>query len=117
MDMGIVNAGFLTIYDDIPKDLLQLCEDAVHNRDPNVTEKLLEYAEKHGKGAAKEENAEEWRNQDVSKRLEYALVKGITKFITEDTEEARLDKTKVLTLAGLFGNYLDPLVSTPVERH
>ncbi|KAJ1556341.1 hypothetical protein HK405_000444 [Cladochytrium tenue] len=96
MDMGIVNAGFLTIYDDIPKDLLDICEDAIWNRDPNVTEKLLAYAESHGaaggKGAAAED--EEWRKDDVEKRLQYALVKGITKHIVLDTEEARVNKEK-----------------------
>ncbi|ORY00126.1 methionine synthase-like protein [Basidiobolus meristosporus CBS 931.73] len=94
LDMGIVNSGFLTIYDDIPKDLLEICENAVHDLDPNSTEKLLEYAEKHGKVAGKVTDAEEWREQDVTSRLSYALVKGITKYIVEDTEEARLDKGK-----------------------
>jgi 5-methyltetrahydrofolate--homocysteine methyltransferase len=51
--MGIVNSGFLTIYDDIPKDLLELCENAVHNRDPDATEKLLKYAEENGKVSEK----------------------------------------------------------------
>ncbi|KAI8839214.1 hypothetical protein BC829DRAFT_426118 [Chytridium lagenaria] len=79
LDMGIVNAGFLTIYDDIPKDLLQICEDAIWNRDPDVTEKLLAYAASHGNAAgAKAEEEETWRQNDVEKRLEYALVKGIT---------------------------------------
>ncbi|KAJ3166769.1 hypothetical protein HK101_011893 [Irineochytrium annulatum] len=95
LDMGIVNAGFLTIYDDIPKDLLQICEDAVWNRDPEVTEKLLNYAASHGNDpSAKAAEEEEWRSFDVEKRLEHALVKGITKFVVEDTEEARLNKTK-----------------------
>ncbi|RIB05894.1 5-methyltetrahydrofolate-homocysteine methyltransferase [Gigaspora rosea] len=89
LDMGIVNAGFLTIYDDIPKDLLQLCEDAVWNRDPEVTEKILAYAQKFGKGTKKEDTEEEWRKNDVQSRISYALVKGIVKYIIEDTEEAR----------------------------
>lgn len=87
--MGIVNAGFLTIYDDIPKDLLQLCEDALWNRDPEVTEKILAYAQKHGKNQKKEEAEEEWRKGDVNSRISYALVKGIVKYVIEDTEEAR----------------------------
>jgi 5-methyltetrahydrofolate--homocysteine methyltransferase len=96
MDMGIVNAGFLTIYDDIPKDLLAICEDAIWNKDPNVTEKLLAYAESHGADASKAAGEEEeWRKFDVEKRLEYALVKGITKYIVGDTEEARINKEKV----------------------
>ncbi|KAG0238891.1 hypothetical protein BGW42_000052 [Actinomortierella wolfii] len=91
MDMGIVNAGFLTVYDDIPKDLLQLCEDAVWNRDPDVTEKLLAYAQANAKGGKKEAETEEWRSKPVAERLSYALVKGIVKYIVEDTEEARRD--------------------------
>ncbi|KAI8093461.1 methionine synthase [Halteromyces radiatus] len=94
MDMGIVNAGFLTVYDDIPKDLLTLCEDAVWNRDPEVTEKLLEYAKAHSKDAKKDEDLEEWRTWPVTDRITHALVKGIMKFILEDTEEARQDKEK-----------------------
>ncbi|KAI8063784.1 methionine synthase [Gongronella butleri] len=94
MDMGIVNAGFLTVYDDIPKDLLQLCEDAVWNRDPDVTEKLLEYAKAHSKDAKKDEDQEEWRTWPVTERISHALVKGIMKHILEDTEEARQDKEK-----------------------
>jgi 5-methyltetrahydrofolate--homocysteine methyltransferase len=90
MDMGIVNAGALPIYTDIPADLLQLCEDAIWNRDPEVTEKILNYAARTGEkkeGAAAEE--EEWRKLDVEGRLSHSLVKGITNFIVEDTEEAR----------------------------
>ncbi|GAA5795640.1 hypothetical protein HPULCUR_001002 [Helicostylum pulchrum] len=94
MDMGIVNAGFLTVYDDIPKDLLKLCEDAVWNRDPEVTEKLLDYAKLHSKDAKKDEDLEEWRAWPVTARISHALVKGIMKFIVEDTEEARIDKEK-----------------------
>ncbi|KAI9342032.1 methionine synthase [Obelidium mucronatum] len=95
MDMGIVNAGFLTIYDDIPKDLLEICEDAIWNRDPNCTEKLLAYAESHGGATAKSAEEEEaWRLLDVEKRLAHALVKGITKYVVADTEEARLNKEK-----------------------
>jgi 5-methyltetrahydrofolate--homocysteine methyltransferase len=87
--MGIVNAGFLTIYDDIPKDLLELCENALWNRDPDVTEKILNYAQKHGKETRKEADEEEWRKENVKSRISHALVKGITKYIIEDTEEAR----------------------------
>ncbi|KAJ3189309.1 hypothetical protein HDU85_002937 [Gaertneriomyces sp. JEL0708] len=95
LDMGIVNAGFLTIYDDIPKDLLEICENAIWNRDPDVTEKLLAYAETHGKDASKTSSETEvWRTEDVEGRLKYALVKGITKYIVEDTEEARLNNVR-----------------------
>ncbi|KAJ3125861.1 hypothetical protein HK098_008174 [Nowakowskiella sp. JEL0407] len=95
MDMGIVNAGFLTIYDDIEKDLLKLCEDAVWNRDPEVTDKLLTWAETHGKDAKKDVGEEEeWRKWGVEERLSHALVKGITKYVVQDTEEARLRTDK-----------------------
>ncbi|KAI9219443.1 methionine synthase [Blastocladiella britannica] len=92
MDMGIVAAGSLTVYDEVAPDLLALCEMAVMNTSSEATEKLLEYAEKHGKSAkgavaAGEELA--WRKGTVAERLAHALVKGITKFIDEDVEEAR----------------------------
>jgi len=90
MDMGIVNAGALPVYDDIPKELLELCEDCIFNRRADATERFLEYAAKV-KGAAKSDlDVEEWRKDTVEKRLSYALVKGIVKYIDEDTEEARL---------------------------
>jgi 5-methyltetrahydrofolate--homocysteine methyltransferase len=101
MDMGIVNAGQIPIYDDIPKDLLEICENALWNRDPESTEKLLAYAERHGKGAVKQEDAEEWRSKPVGERLTYALVKGITKFIESDVEEAR-NKVSLLFCLALY---------------
>ncbi|KAJ1916021.1 hypothetical protein H4219_004010 [Mycoemilia scoparia] len=94
MDMGIVNAGFLTIYDDIPKDMLEVCENAVWNRDPQSTEKLLEIAQSYGKDVSAKGAEEEWRSESVAKRLSYALIKGITKYVIEDTEEARVDKQR-----------------------
>ncbi|XP_073912911.1 methionine synthase isoform X5 [Castor canadensis] len=94
MDMGIVNAGNLPVYDDIHKDLLQLCEDLIWNKDPEATEKLLRYAQTHGKGGKKVVQTDEWRNCPVEERLEYALVKGIEKYILDDTEEARLNQEK-----------------------
>jgi len=92
MNMGIVNAGQLAIYDDLPKDLKQKVEDVVLNKDPNATEALLDIAEQYrgsqsGEGVKKDN--QEWRSLPVKKRLEHSLVKGITNFITEDTEEAR----------------------------
>uniref|UniRef100_A0A9L0K8L4 Methionine synthase n=1 Tax=Equus asinus TaxID=9793 RepID=A0A9L0K8L4_EQUAS len=77
MDMGIVNAGNLPVYDDIHKDLLQLCEDLIWNKDPEATEKLLRYAQTHGKGGKKVIQTDEWRNGPIEERLEYALVKVI----------------------------------------
>ncbi|KAM9212940.1 methionine synthase isoform 3-T3 [Dugong dugon] len=94
MDMGIVNAGNLPVYDDIHKELLQLCEDLIWNKDPEATEKLLRYAQTHGKGGKKVIQTDEWRNGPIEERLEYALVKGIEKHIIEDTEEARLNQDK-----------------------
>lgn len=90
LSMGIVNAGQLEIYDEIPKELRDAVEDVVLNRNPNATEALLAIADKYrGDGAAKEVENEEWRSLPVDKRLEHALVKGITAFIVEDTEECR----------------------------
>lgn len=103
MTMGIVNAGQLAIYDDIPAELKAAVEDVILNRNQGdsgnqATEKLLELAEKYRAqgGAQKEADNPEWRNQSVAKRLEYALVKGITTYINEDTEEARLAATRPL---------------------
>ncbi|KAF2069637.1 hypothetical protein CYY_009042 [Polysphondylium violaceum] len=90
MDMGIVNAGQLPIYDDIPKDLLVLVEDAILNRTNDATEKLLEYAQKNSKTEKAAVEVEEWRNKSVTDRIAHALVKGITTYIIEDTEEARV---------------------------
>ncbi|WP_454910903.1 methionine synthase [Stutzerimonas chloritidismutans] len=90
LTMGIVNAGQLEIYDEIPKELRDAVEDVVLNRSANGTEGLLELADKYkGDGSVKEAETEEWRSLPVDKRLEHALVKGITAFIVEDTEECR----------------------------
>jgi 5-methyltetrahydrofolate--homocysteine methyltransferase len=90
MDMGIVNAGQLAIYSDIPDELREKVEDVVLNRSEGATEALLDIADKYrGDGKAVEKQDEEWRSYDVNKRLEHALVKGITEFIEQDTEEAR----------------------------
>uniref|UniRef100_UPI003CC81B04 methionine synthase n=1 Tax=Pseudomonas nitroreducens TaxID=46680 RepID=UPI003CC81B04 len=90
LTMGIVNAGQLEIYDEIPKELRDKVEDVVLNRSPDATEALLAIADNYkGGGAVKEVEDEEWRSHSVEKRLEHALVKGITTFIVEDTEECR----------------------------
>lgn len=89
MDMGIVNAGALPIYDDIPKDLLKLIEDSIFNRTHDATDRLLEFAEKSKKEEGKKASTLEWREKPVNERLCYALVKGIVDFIDQDTEEAR----------------------------
>ncbi|MBN8848464.1 MULTISPECIES: methionine synthase [unclassified Sphingomonas] len=91
MDMAIVNAGQLDVYDTIDPELRTACEDVVLNRDPEAGERLVALAEKfRGTDAAAEKAAEEWRGWPVGKRLEHALVKGIDAYIVEDTEEARL---------------------------
>jgi 5-methyltetrahydrofolate--homocysteine methyltransferase len=92
MDMGIVNAGQLAIYDDLSTELREAVEDVVLNRRADGTERLLELAEKYRGGQANEDSKQqqaEWRGWPVTKRLEYALIKGITEFIEPDTEEAR----------------------------
>lgn len=91
MDMGIVNAGQLEVYSAIPDDLKQAVEDVVLNRSPDATENLLELAEQYRSTGqeVKEKETQEWRQWAVNKRLEHALVKGITEFIDEDVEEAR----------------------------
>ncbi|MGL6258560.1 methionine synthase [Vibrio sp. WXL210] len=99
MDMGIVNAGQLEIYDNVPEKLREAVEDVVLNRRDDGTERLLEIAEEYRTNAVgKEDDASalEWRTWPVAKRLEHALVKGITEFIIEDTEEARQNATKPL---------------------
>jgi 5-methyltetrahydrofolate--homocysteine methyltransferase len=91
MDMGIVNAGALAIYDDLPEELRERVEDVVLNRRPDGTERLLEIADKYkgGKGEVAVETAA-WREKPVIDRLSHALVHGIDQFVVEDTEEARL---------------------------
>ncbi|MCK9466323.1 MAG: methionine synthase [Thiopseudomonas sp.] len=90
LNMGIVNAGQLEIYDQIPADLRNKVEDVILNRHPGATDALLNIAEDYrGDGSKKEVENEEWRSLPVDKRLEYALVKGITSHIVDDTEECR----------------------------
>ncbi len=91
LDMAIVNAGQLDIYDDINPELRVACEDVILNRDPDATERLITLAEKYrGTDVAQEKAEAEWRGWEVKKRLEHALVKGIDAHIVDDTEEARL---------------------------
>jgi 5-methyltetrahydrofolate--homocysteine methyltransferase len=89
LDMGIVNAGNLPVYDQIPADLLQLVENVILNRRKDATERLIYYAENVKGRRGKEEKAEEWRSASVRERLKYALVRGIPDHIEEDIEEAR----------------------------
>ncbi|KAG5511493.1 hypothetical protein GH5_06439 [Leishmania sp. Ghana 2012 LV757] len=97
LDMAIVNAGALPVYTDIKPELLQLVEDAIYNRTPNSSERILEYAERlkaektagGGTEEAKVSKVDEWRSTPVEERLSHALIKGIVEFIEEDIEEAR----------------------------
>lgn len=90
MDMGIVNAGQLDVYDQIDPELREACEDVILDRHEDATENLIALAEKYrGTDKKAEKEAEEWRGWDVVKRLEYALVKGIDAHVVDDTEEAR----------------------------
>ena len=92
LDMAIVNAGQLDIYDAIEPTLREACEDVIFDRRDDATERLIDLAESYrGKDAAAEKAAEEWRGYPVAKRLEHALVKGIDAHIVDDTEEMRLE--------------------------
>lgn len=90
MDMGIVNAGMMEVYEEVPKDLLERVEDVLFNRRNDATERLTEFAENiKGNGGRQLKKDEAWRQEPVKKRLEHALVRGITDYIEADTEEAR----------------------------
>ena len=88
LTMGIVNAGMIGVYDEIPETLRERVEDAVLNRRPDATERLIEVASEFHSGAKKESDNLQWRSEPVNKRLTYAFVHGLTDFITEDTDEA-----------------------------
>jgi 5-methyltetrahydrofolate--homocysteine methyltransferase len=98
MDMGIVNAGQLVVYEDIPKDLLERVEDVIFNRRPDATERLVQFAETV-KGTATERQANlAWRSGTVEERLAHALVHGTVEFIEQDTEEARQKYSRPLEI-------------------
>ncbi len=100
MDMGIVNAGQLAIYEDLPEELRERVEDVVLNRRDDATDRLLEVADKYreagGTGGQESTQDLSWREQPVNERLAHALVKGITQYIDEDTEEARQQASRPL---------------------
>ena len=99
MDMGIVNAGQMIVYDDIDPELRQVCEDVILNRDPGASERLLALAEKfRGKEKQTKEQDLAWREWPVEKRLSHALVHGITEFIEADTEAVRLTVERPLNV-------------------
>jgi len=115
MDMGIVNAGLIEVYEEVPIELRNKVEDVLFNRHPNATEDLVSYAEKINSGGKVLKKDLSWREQSVEKRLEHALVKGITEYIDEDTEEVRKQKDAAIeviegplmdgmnVVGGLFG--------------
>ncbi len=98
MDMGIVNAGMLQVYDEIPKDLLALVEDVILNRRKDGTERLINYAEKVKDSGTKEIKKDEWRETSVDERLKHALVKGIVEYIEDDVEEASKNYPRSLSI-------------------
>jgi 5-methyltetrahydrofolate--homocysteine methyltransferase len=98
LDMGIVNPGQLAVYADIPPELLTAVEDVLFNRRPDATERLVSLAETVKGGGAKREVDLGWRDQPVNQRLAHALVKGLTDFIEEDTEEARQQAARALAV-------------------
>jgi 5-methyltetrahydrofolate--homocysteine methyltransferase len=98
LDMGIVNAGQLVVYEDIPKELLEHVEDVLFNRRPDATERMVSYADLV-KGAGKKREVDlSWRQSSVEERLKYALVHGVIDFIEADTEEARVTYGKPLSV-------------------
>lgn len=98
MDMGIVNAGQLEVYEEIPKDLLERVEDVILNRRSDATERLIEFAETIKKKDKVEEKKDEWRTLSVEDRLKNALIKGIVDHIDEDVEEARVKYSRPLEI-------------------
>ncbi len=96
MDMGIVNPGQLAVYEEIPKDLLELVEDVLLNRHPDATDRLIKFAESVKQKAETADVKDAWRGETVEKRLEHALVKGIVDYIDADVEEARQKSARPL---------------------
>lgn len=98
LDMGILNAGMLQIYDDIPKELLELTENLVLNKTSDAGEKLISYAEKHKSEITKVDKIEQWRSMSLNERISYSLVKGISDFIEDDVIEAMKDYSQAIEI-------------------
>ncbi len=98
LDMGIVNAGMLGVYEEVPKELLELVEDVLLNRRPDATERLVKFADSVKRQDKTETVEDEWRQGSVEERLSHALVKGIVDYIDQDTEEARLKYGRPLSV-------------------
>ncbi|RYD99060.1 MAG: methionine synthase [Sphingobacteriales bacterium] len=102
MEMGIVNPSLLTIYDEVPKDLLELIEDVMLDRNEEATEKLIQYAEQHRGGKKEKVENLAWRELSVQDRITHSLVNGIDKFVDEDAEAARHLVSKPLEVIEIF---------------
>ena len=98
MDMGIVNAGQLVIYDEIPNELLKLVEDLIFNKNENATQKLLDYARKKQKNESNKKSKENWRKKDPVELVTYSLINGIDKYIVEDIENIRTNYESALEI-------------------
>src|SRR5690606_22791220 len=98
LDMGIVNAGQLVVYEDIAPELLERVEDVIFDRRPDATERLVSFAETIRGGGKKREEDLAWREASVEARLQHALVRGVLDFIEQDTEEARLKYERPLSV-------------------
>ncbi len=98
LDMGIVNPGMLTVYDDLPPDLLELTEDVVLNRRPDATERLIAFSDQHKTQDKKDEKTDEWRSGSVEERINHALIKGIVDHIEQDVLEARAQYARSLQI-------------------
>src|SRR5439155_23988174 len=98
LDMAIVNAGQLAVYEEIPKDLLELIEDVLLNRRADATERLLAFADSVQKSAKSGATADSWREESVEERLKHALIKGVVDYIEQDVEEARQKYPRALSI-------------------
>ena len=98
MDMAIVNAGQITIYEQIPKDLREAIEDVFFNKDDDATDRLIDISRKFSKNVEKQKVTKEWREQSVEERVKYSLINGINEYIENDTEELRNKLNKPLEI-------------------
>ena len=89
MDMAIVNAGQITIYEQIPKDLKNAVEDVFFNKDDDATDRLIDISSKFSKNVEKQKITKKWREYSVEERVKYSLINGINEFIENDTEELK----------------------------
>ena len=98
MDMAIVNAGQITIYEQIPNDLKNAIEDVFFNKDDDATDKLIDISSKFSKNVEKQKITKKWRKQEVEERVKYSLINGINEYIEKDTEELRINLKKPLEI-------------------